>query len=229
MPRTRIKICGICRSVDAEAAVAAGADAIGLNFHPESPRYISFAQARQIVEGISPFVSIVGLFVDADARHIKEAMEQVPLSVVQLHGDESPQLVAELRPIRVIKVLRADKIDGLSAWHREIRDLKLTNLIGVLLDTPAALTGVPGGSGIANNWAWLSDLQRSGKLGRDGLGPLIIAGGLTPENVGEAIQLLRPFAVDVSSGVESSKREKSPEKIAAFVSAVRQADARLNP
>jgi phosphoribosylanthranilate isomerase len=222
MSRTRIQICGICRAADAQAAVEAGADAIGLVFDPAAPRYVSVDQARQIVTGVSPFISIVGMFVNADASAIRQVLEQIPLSAVQLHGQESPRLVAELKPIRVIKALRTDEASELSAWLGAIDQLKLTNLIGIVMETPASAAGAPGGSGVANDWPQLRVLQSARIF--DGLGALIAAGGLTPANVGDVIRLLRPFAVDVSSGVESGRREKSAEKMAAFVRAVREAD-----
>jgi phosphoribosylanthranilate isomerase len=221
MPRTRIKIDGICRAADAVAAVDAGVDAIGMVFDPAAPRCVSMQQAREIVAAVSPLVSIVGLFVDADAESIRQVMDEIPLSAVQLHGRETPQLVAELRPIRVIKALRTDEADALPVWLGARGDMKLTNLIGIVMDT----SGMPGGSGVANDWKRLHELKRAGGFG--GLGALIVAGGLTPANVGDVVALLRPFAVDVSSGVESTKREKSPEKIAAFVRAVRDADSRM--
>jgi phosphoribosylanthranilate isomerase len=225
MPRTRIKIDGICRAADAAAAVDAGVDAIGIVFDPAAPRCVSMQQAREIVAAVSPLVSIVGLFVDADAESIRQVMEEIPLSAIQLHGRESPRLVAELKPIRVIKALRTDEADALPVWLAAVGDMKLTNLIGIVMDTSTLIAGVPGGSGIANDWSQVRELQRARRL--DGLGALIAAGGLNPTNVGDVVRLLHPFAVDVSSGVESAKREKSPEKIAAFVRAVREAD--MNP
>jgi phosphoribosylanthranilate isomerase len=227
MSRTRIQICGICRVADAQAAVEAGADAIGLVFDPAAPRYVSIDQATQIVAGISPFISIVGMFVNADAGAIRQVLEQIPLSAVQLHGGESPQLAAELKPIRVIKALRTDESSELSAWRQAVGDLKLTNLIGIVMETPVSVAGAPGGSGVVNDWPRLRDLQSARKF--DGLGALIAAGGLTPANVGDVIRLLRPFAVDVSSGVESGRREKSAEKMATFVRAVREADNNSTP
>jgi len=227
MSRTRIKIDGICRAADAAAAADAGADAIGMVFDPTAQRSVSIGQARQIVSAISAFVSIVGVFVDADAGTIRQVMDEIPMSAVQLHGRESPQLVAELKPVRVIKALRTDEADALSIWLEAMGDLKLTNLIGIVMDTSTLIAKVPGGSGVANDWSQLRDLQRAHRF--DGLGALIVAGGLNPANVGDVVRLLRPFAVDVSSGVESAKREKSPDKIAAFVRAVREADAQMNP
>jgi len=225
MPRTRVKICGICRAADALAAADAGADAIGINFDPASPRNVSIAQASEIVRAVPPFISVIGLFVDADVAAISKVMEEIPLSAVQLHGHESPELVAKMKPLPVIKVVRTDEGDELPVWHKAIDGLKLTNLLGILMETPRSMAGMSGGSGVSNDWPRLHDLNRAGRFQR--LGALIVAGGLTAENVGDVIRLLRPFAVDVSSGVESGKREKSAEKITAFIRAVREADARL--
>jgi phosphoribosylanthranilate isomerase len=226
MLRTRIQICGICRAVDAQAAGRAGADAIGLVFDPAAGRCVSVEQAKEIIAGVLPFVSIVGMFVDANAETIRRVAAEIPLAAVQLHGHESPGLVLELKPLRVIKVLRTDEADELALWRAAIGDWKLTNLLGIVMETPASAAGAPGGSGVINDWNRLSDLQKRGEF--DGLGALIVAGGLTPTNVGDVVRLLRPFAVDVSSGVESGKREKSADKIAAFIRAVRAADEHLD-
>jgi phosphoribosylanthranilate isomerase len=221
MPRTRIKICGICRPQDATAATHAGADAIGIVFHAQSPRFVTVDQARQIIANVPPFISVVGLFVDADLATIRRTTAQISLSAIQLQGNESPKLVAELHPTPVIKAIKIDRNaeQTFSAWKAAIADLKLTNLIGLLLETSGTL---PGGSGIPNDWSAIQRLQRTGIF--KGLPPLIAAGGLTPQTVGEIARLIRPYAVDVSSGVESARREKSSQKIQAFVQAVRSAD-----
>lgn len=186
-----------------------------------SSRFVETDQAKEIAAAMPPFVPLVGVFVDSEIHAITRIRAQLPLSSIQLHGHESPQLVADLKPTPVIKALDLDgEIESrLNQWRSAIADLQLTNLCGLLIDTACY---VAGGSGIANDWKALQRLQTSGAL--KGLPPLIAAGGLTPENVGEVVQLLRPHAVDVSSGVEARLREKSPEKIAAFVQAVRDAD-----
>jgi phosphoribosylanthranilate isomerase len=218
-----VKICGICRPQDAAAAVSAGADAIGMVFDPNSGRHVSVEDAGGIAAAVGPFVTCVGLFVNASAREICRILGDVPLGAVQLHGDESPRLVAELKPIRVIKALHLTAGDAaaLAAWRAAVADLQLTNLIGILLETPNS-GGERGGRGIANDFAGLHAMQTAGEFA--GLPPIIAAGGLTPANVGDIVRLLHPFAVDVSSGVESARREKSAEKIEAFVRAVRAAD-----
>lgn len=224
MSRTRIKICGV-RDVDAaRAAVDAGADAIGLVFAPGSPRRVTREQAWRIVQALPAFVEPVGLFVDASAAEIRGVASEVGLRTVQLHGDEPPALVEALASLRVIKALafdpaRADQ--ALGPWRAAGAPLS-----GILWDTPpradATLTG---GSGEAFDWKPLAALQKSGSLA--GLAPLILAGGLNADNVGAAIALLRPHAVDVSSGVESSRGVKDASLIRAFCNAVRAADARI--
>jgi len=222
MARTRIKICGICRPQDALAAASAGADAIGMVFHPDSPRCIGIDDARQILAVLPPFVAAIGLFVDADAHAVARVTEQLPLTAIQLHGTEAPMFVAQLKPTPVIKALRlvGDAQQTLAQWRAAVADLHLSNLWAILLETPG---DVPGGSGVPNDWNALHHLQQSGHF--DGLPPFIAAGGLTAQNVGEVVRLLRPFAVDVSSGVEAARREKSPQKIQDFIRAVRAADA----
>jgi phosphoribosylanthranilate isomerase len=222
MPRTRIKICGLCRPQDAAAAAQAGADAIGLVFAPNAARCVSLDLAREIIAALPPFVMPIGLFVDATAAAIRQTMQSVPLAAIQLHGHESPQLVADLPPTPGLKALHLSAGDAalLHQWRQSIADLRLTNLIALLLETPAA--PAPGGTGLSNDWQALHALRQSGNF--QSLPPLIAAGGLTPHNVTDVVRLLRPYAVDVSTGVESAHRQKSPEKIAAFIQAVRTAD-----
>ncbi|HEX4055418.1 MAG TPA: phosphoribosylanthranilate isomerase [Tepidisphaeraceae bacterium] len=223
MPRTRVKICGVCRSTDAAAAARAGADAIGIVFDPNSKRCVSVDEAIKIVAAAPPFVTPVGLFVNTTPDEIRRILRLVPLAAVQLQGDERPELVAELKPIRIIKALHLAAGDTamLDRWRTAIDKLDLTNLIGILLET---VTNGParGGTGILNNFPGLHAMQTAGNFA--GLPPMIAAGGLTPANVGDVIRSMRPFAVDVSSGVESVLREKSAKKMEAFVRAVRAAD-----
>jgi phosphoribosylanthranilate isomerase len=216
MSRVRIKICGITRVEDALAAARLGADAIGINFHPPSRRAITVSTARQILSVLPPFVSAVGLFVNADAPTIRSTAADLHLSHVQLHGDESPQLVAQLRGLAVLKSIRADRRTlgaVLQTWREAIASLRLDNLHGLLLETPH--TTLPGGTGVENDWSAIHDHQIAGHF--DGLPPVIAAGGLTPDNVASVIRLLRPYAVDVSTGVESAVGQKSPQKMAAII------------
>lgn len=229
MHRTRVKICGITRCEDAVAAAEAGADAIGMVFCAPAPRNISIERAREILRVLPPFVSPVGLFVDADADEIRRVIEELQLRLVQLHGHEPPQRVTELRNVQVIKAVRVDEhlADTLAAWRRAAQDMDLSNLRGIVLETGG--TREPGGTGVANDWATVRRHRDAGDF--EGLPTLIAAGGLTAETVGNVILSLRPWAVDVSSGVEATRGVKSVEKIRAFVNAVNAvnvADGQLN-
>ena len=224
MQRTRIKICGVRRPEDALAAARAGADAIGLVFHPAAPRCITAEQAKEILAVLPAFVTPVGLFVDADLETLRRTVGELHLRHVQLHGHESPEYVAGLRQLAVIKAIRVDPAtfgETLAGWRQAVQALGLANLKGLVLET--AGTAQPGGTGVPNDWRTVRDHQSRG--GFAGLPPVVAAGGLTPETAGAVVRDLRPWAVDVSSGVEESLGKKSPEKIAAFVAAVRDADA----
>lgn len=202
----RSKICGITRIEDALAAVAAGADAIGLVFYDKSPRAVSVEQAARIVRALPPFVTSVGLFVDASRNDIQAVLEAVPLGLLQFHGDETPeQCEGHSRPY--IKALRVQAGMDLHACCRAFASAS-----GLLLDTFVA--GVPGGTGEVFDWSLVpKDLPK----------PVILAGGLVPANVAAAIAQVQPYAVDVSGGVEASKGIKDPQRVREFVAAVRQA------
>ncbi|VXB98645.1 N-(5'-phosphoribosyl)anthranilate isomerase [Pseudomonas sp. 8AS] len=202
MSAVRSKICGITRVEDALAAAAAGADAIGLVFYAKSPRAVSVAQARQIIAALPPFVTTVGLFVDAGRDELRQILAQVPLDLLQFHGDErAEQCEGHGRPY--IKALRVKAGDDVAA-----QVARYPGAAGVLLDT--FVEGVPGGTGLAFDWSLVpADLSK----------PVILAGGLTPENVAAAIARVRPYAVDVSGGVESAKGIKDADKIRAFIRA----------
>lgn len=200
----RIKICGITRVEDALAAVEAGADAIGLVFYAKSPRAVSVQQARAIVAALPPFVTTVGLFVDASRCELGEILDAVQLDLLQFHGDESPQACSgHGRPY--IKALRVKAGDDIAASIAQYPEAK-----GFLLDT--YVEGVPGGTGQAFDWSLVP---------KDSSRPLILAGGLTPDNVADAIAQVRPYAVDVSGGVEASKGIKDAQKIRAFIAQCR--------
>ena len=220
--RPRIKICGITRVEDARAAARAGADAIGLVFYPQARRCISVERAREIVRALPAFVTPVGLFVDQGVDEIRKVADALRLRHVQLHGHETADVVAELREFTVLKAVRAAretlKVE-LDAWREDITGLRLANLGGFVLETPA--TSAPGGTGVENDWAVIGDLARAGAF--EGLPPMIAAGGLRPENVADVVRRLRPYAVDVSSGVEGAMGEKSGEKIERFVAEVARA------
>lgn len=204
--RTRVKICGITRIEDAMTAAQAGADAIGLVFEPKSPRYVKPDQAQAIVRALPPFVTVVGLFVNAAPDTVETMLQHVTLDLLQFHGNETPEQCRRYhRPY--IKAIHMQTDVNLHDHARRYADAE-----GLLLDT--AVAHVAGGSGQSFDWGRVpSDLGK----------PVILAGGLTPENVAEAVRQVRPFAVDVSSGVEQSKGIKDASKIAAFIEAVRSA------
>ncbi len=206
MSVVRSKICGITRIEDALSAAEAGADAIGLVFYAKSPRAVSVQQARAIIAALPPFVTTVGLFVDASRQELDEILAAVPLDLLQFHGDESPAFCEVLqRPY--IKALRVKPGDDLAAQVAAYGQAS-----GVLLDT--YVPGIPGGTGEAFDWS----------LVPQGLSkPIILAGGLVAENVAAAIRQVRPYAVDVSGGVEAGKGIKDAEKIRAFMRAVKTA------
>ncbi|MCF5737633.1 phosphoribosylanthranilate isomerase [Pseudomonas syringae] len=203
MSAVRSKICGITRIEDALAAAEAGADAIGLVFYPKSPRAVTVLQARAIIAALPPFITTVGLFVNASRCELNETLDAVALDMLQFHGDETPEECDGYhRPyIKALRVKAGDDIAGVCRNYRNAR--------GVLLDT--YVEGVPGGTGETFDWALIpDDLDK----------PVILAGGLTSANVAQAIAQVRPYAVDVSGGVEKSKGIKDREKILAFMSAV---------
>lgn len=207
MTRTRIKICGLTRKEDVDAAVAAGADALGFVFYSRSPRFLQTAQAAELVRRVPPFVTRVGLFVDPDPDVLAATLAAVPLDIVQFQGDESPEF-CEGCGHPYVKVARMRPGLDLLEFARAYPSAR-----GLLLD--AYVEGY-GGAGQRFDW---SLVPKQLPL------PVIVAGGLTAENVGSAISQLRPWAVDVSSGVEAAKGIKDAGKIAAFIAAVKNADA----
>jgi phosphoribosylanthranilate isomerase len=218
MARTRVKICGVMRPQDAAAAARLGADAIGIVFYERAKRCVSLDRAREILAVLPPFVTPVGLFCDESPQKILDVAAELNLRHVQLQGDESADEVAELPGLRVIKAIRVSRetiSNELKHWRERIVALKLNHLIGFVLET--ANTGVPGGSGIANDWGRVKELQSRGEF--ENLPRLIAAGGLTPQTVADVVRDIRPWAVDVSSGVEESFGEKSEQKIRDFIRA----------
>ncbi|WP_313025784.1 phosphoribosylanthranilate isomerase [Pseudomonas lopnurensis] len=206
MSIVRSKICGITRIEDALAAAEAGADAIGLVFYAKSPRAVSVQQARAIIAALPPFITTVGLFVNASRCEINELLEAVPLDLLQFHGDESPaDCEGYHRPW--FKALRVGNGEDIAA-----QIARYPNASAILLDTFVA--GVPGGTGERFDWSLIPPTLPK---------PLILAGGLTADNVQQAIAQVRPYAVDVSGGVEASKGIKDAGKVAAFVQRVRSA------
>ncbi len=205
---TRIKICGITNIEDALAAVEAGADALGFVFYDKSPRFVSPIEVQKIIAELPPFVVRVGLFVNEPEVQIRRIMAAAELDVVQLHGDEPPENCL-FEPLRVIKALRVRDAASLEGADRY-------QVSALLLD--AWCDENYGGTGKSFDWQLAKRLT--------GKRPLILAGGLNPENVIDAVRLVKPYAVDVSTGVENAPGVKDADKIRAFCAAVREADVR---
>jgi phosphoribosylanthranilate isomerase len=206
MSRTRVKICGITRVEDAVSAFNAGADAIGLVFYAQSPRFVSIQQAQKIVAAIPPFVSVVGLFVNAPKAEIEAVLSKVRLDILQFHGDE---IVTECEQINLpyYKAIRVKADTNLLQYEAEFSSAK-----ALLLDAHSDVAF--GGTGQTFDWNLIPKNMTK---------PLILAGGLTVENVGKAIKQVKPYAVDVSGGVEITKGIKDVAKIAAFMQGVSNA------
>lgn len=203
---TRVKICGITSPADAIAVVAAGADALGLVFVPGTPRCVTLENARRIVERMPPFVSRVGVFADQPADEVLRLATELRLHAVQLHGEESEAYCRHL-PMPVIRAIRVRDATSLQRLATYPAD-------AFLLDSH--VDGCLGGSGTTFSW----DLLRTAKSAS----PLILAGGLRPDTVAAAVRLVRPFGVDVSSGVETSPGRKDHQKVREFIANVRRAD-----
>jgi phosphoribosylanthranilate isomerase len=217
--RVRVKVCGVTRAEDALAAVDAGADAIGLVFAAGSPRRVDVDQARGVAERLPAFVSAVGVFVDEPLERIVEIVREVGLSTAQLHGHEPPEVVAQLAPLPVIRAFRWTGPATSREIHRYLDHCQRLGRLpaATLIDTHRQ--GQAGGTGETWPWGEAAGLELST--------PIVLAGGLTPENVAAAIAAVRPFAVDVSSGVESRPGVKDPERVRRFLEQARQAEARV--
>jgi len=214
----RVKICGITSLADAELATELGAWALGMIFYEGSPRRCSLAEAQVIVAALRRRVELCGVFVNAPLEQIVGDCEQLGLSMVQLHGDEGPSFCAEVARRTGTRVIKAAQVAGAS----DVQDLERYHVDFHLLDARAkavARQGMRGGTGETFDWGLVG--ARRSKV------PLILSGGLTPENVGEAISVVRPYAVDTASGTESAPGHKDPERLRAFFAAV--ADARVQP
>jgi phosphoribosylanthranilate isomerase len=217
----RVKICGVTTAIDAVLAAEAGADAIGINFHPASPRYVGdVAERNLILIELPPFVSPVGVFVGASFREAFGQMHRFrSIRTIQLHGDRhEPERRFPYKRIDAFSVRDHDDLEKINRY------LALAGEIGhmpaaVLVDGYAA--GLRGGTGRTAPWAILADFHPRV--------PVILAGGLTPDNVAEAIRIVRPYAVDVASGVESAPGRKDPEKMRCFIAAAQEAAAKLEP
>jgi len=205
---TRVKICGITRPEDAGLAVELGAAALGFNFYPPSPRYIAPALARTVIDRLPALVMTVGVYADeTDVKRVVAVAREAGVAAVQLHGPRFPATLAALDVFRLIRAVAVG--DGFRP--EGLRDLRASAFLLDTLDPERR-----GGTGKSFDW----ELAREAKH----FGPIILAGGLTPENVGEAIRQVRPFAVDVASGVESAPGKKDPARLRSFFAAVRKAD-----
>ena len=208
--RVFVKVCGITSPEDAVAAAEAGADAIGLVFWPRSPRVVTIEQARAIGDALPPFVVRVGVFVDAERDEMARVADAARLDLLQLHGDEPPEALDDL-PRRALKAVRVgDGFAPADALRYEGR------AAGLLLDTKAP--GAPGGTGRAFDWSLARGVRERARF-------LVLAGGLTPENVRTALEAVRPDGVDASSRLESAPGRKDPAKVKAFLEVVRAAQA----
>ena len=211
---TAIKICGLTRDEDVLSAAHSGANALGFVFYAQSPRYVTPTRAAQLMRVLPPFVASVGLFVDAPAAEVKATLATARVDLLQFHGDESAQYCRQLSQqcgVPYLKALRVRPGLDLLQYARDFHDAK-----GLLLD--AYVEGAHGGTGSTLDWALIPKHLPL---------PVVLSGGLTPENVAAAIQAVQPWAVDVSSGVESAegaKGIKDAAKITAFVTGVRHAD-----
>ncbi|MBB1127100.1 phosphoribosylanthranilate isomerase [Thiospirillum jenense] len=205
--RTRVKICGLTRAEDVATAVSCGVDAVGLVFYPSSPRAVTPAQAAALIHTVPPFVTVVGLFVDAEPVWVRTVLAQVPLGALQFHGHEPPDYCESFaRPwIKAIAVRHTTAFDEVINRYAAAA--------GLLLDTYDPT--LPGGTGRSFDWHLIPPAVAN---------RCILAGGLTPDNVARAIQQVKPYAVDVSGGVESARGVKDCSKIAAFMQGVHDGD-----
>jgi phosphoribosylanthranilate isomerase len=204
----KVKICGLTNTADARAAAEAGADLVGLMFYERSPRYVSLETAGEIVSQLPPFVSRVGVFVNPTGEFVTEAIGRCGLNLLQFHGDEPPEFCTQfgVMSMKAFRVRDAESLKLLPAYPTD----------AWLLD--AFTPGQLGGTGERFDWELAVEAQEFGR-------PIFLAGGLTPENVGEAVRRVRPFGVDVSSGVESAPGQKDAAKVRAFIAAAKAASA----
>ena len=200
----RVKICGITNLADAQAAAEAGADALGFVFYEKSPRFISIKTAAEISRALPPFIMRVGVFVNPPKELVSKAIAECGLNLLQFHGDEPPEFCMQfgLMSMKAFRIRDAGSLKGLPKYKTD----------AWLLDAYSSDT--LGGTGEVFNWDLAIEAQKTGR-------PVFLAGGLTPENVADAVRKVRPFGVDVSSGVESSPGKKDHAKVRAFINAVK--------
>ena len=201
---TRVKICGITNLADAQAAVEAGADALGFIFYEKSPRFVPLKTAAEISKQLPPFVMRVGVFVNAPEDFVLRAIAECNLTMLQFHGDEPPEFCTQfgLMSMKAFRIRDAETLKLIPNYQTD----------AYLLDAFSSTT--LGGTGEKFNWELAVEAQKFGK-------PIFLAGGLTPENVAEAVKKVQPFGVDVSSGVESAPGKKDPAKVKAFIAAAK--------
>ena len=210
MTRTRIKICGITNSRDAEFAVASEADALGFNLYEKSPRHVDVKTAASIVDRLPPYVTSVALLVNHTSDEVQLLLNEAPFDFLQFHGDETDEFCCSFG-MPFIKAIRVEKLVDL---ERQVA--RFPHSKGILLD--AFVESEFGGTGKTFPWTEVPGISK----------PVVLAGGLTPDNVMQAIEQIRPFAVDVSGGVESEKGIKDHDKISSFIRAVRAADGEVS-
>ncbi|MBB6581831.1 phosphoribosylanthranilate isomerase [Ralstonia solanacearum] len=223
--RTRIKLCGLTQPADVDHAVGLGADAIGLVFYPPSPRSVTAEQAAELARLAGPFVTVTGLFVNASADDVARVLDRVPLTLLQFHGDETPEQCADIAARVGLPWLRAARVQP-GTDLVEFAD-RFAAAQGLLLD--AFVEGY-GGGGHVFDWTLIPPqwLSQSPSLPTISAAPrLVLSGGLSAQNVAGAIERVRPYAVDVSSGIEAARGVKDHARMTAFVRAVREADAAL--
>ncbi len=216
----RIKVCGITKVEDARAVARAGADAVGLNFYPRSKRYITPADGQEIALALPPEVIKVGLFVNAEVDQVCEVYDRLSLDLIQLHGDEPPEYLKQLGDRSVIRAFRLGD-EGLEPVQRYLSDCDRLGCMPRLTLIDAHVPGQYGGTGTTADWQALAAYGPDPQVSPTP--PLVLAGGLTPENVADAIRTVRPWAVDTASGVESEPGRKDPVKVEAFIWAARHA------
>jgi phosphoribosylanthranilate isomerase len=205
--RVRVKICGVRSLEEARVAVEAGADALGFNFWPRSPRYVAPESAREVIAAMTPLVACVGVFVNEEAERIRELVSHLGLSAVQLHGDELPEFCEKLDSLKLIKAFKVGPEFDLGSIRRYAVN-------AILLDT--GVKGSYGGTGKRFDWRVAIEAKR--------YGPMILAGGLNEGNVAEAIERVQPMAIDVCSGVEAEPGRKDLDKLRSFMAAVARAN-----
>ena len=213
----QVKICGITSVDDALAVAQAGADAIGLNFYPRSPRHVTTDVARDILKALPAGVVKVGLFVDTPADEVCRLFDDLHLDLIQLHGDQPPEFLTHLGGRPVMRAFRVGP-DGLRPVAEYLARCRMLAVLPTLVLLDSLVAGAYGGTGQRADWGVAKQY-----VAEPGVPPLVLAGGLTPENVADAIRTVRPAAVDVASGVESQPGRKDPAAVGAFIQAARAA------